>query len=363
MNSRRTKESLKADLNTICKDMPVGLLDREGYLRLAAITAMLPAELSNFWGLECRLNTDEPLADVLFEIKNNTFGQKLLAGHKPSCLDALCAEHSVWREIRTFTSQWVQELNILNKHILNLWLEFDAEHLASHDFAENLIRYPSVFLGLRSKELSRAERAEILHHASDLLHIPGFLLADLQSFMDSIPPAGQLFQLGSMLGRPSRDIRVCVNQLHPDVIPGWLSEIGWRGDKQALSEFLHRLTPLLRALAIDLNLTEDGPSGKIGIECYMDWDDNSPEQWAVLLCFLQKFVLCRPDKIKGLLQYPGSVPLAISNKATDSALYLSLFKMIHHIKLGFDGERIIDAKVYLAIYRPGIHFNNNWFIQ
>jgi len=363
MNPKRTKESLKADLNTICKDMPVELLDREGYLRLAAITAMLPAELSNFWGLECRLNTDEPLADVLFEIKNNTLGQKLLAGHKPSCLDALCAEHSVWREIRTFASQWVQELNILNKHILNLWLEFDAEHLASHDFAENLIRNPSVFLGLRSKELPRAESAEILHHASELLHIPGFLLADLQSFIESIPPAGQLFQLGSMLGRPSRDIRVCVNQLHPDVIPGWLSEIGWRGDKHALSEFLHRLTPLLRATAIDLNLTEDGPSEKIGIECYMDWDDNSPEQWAVLLSFLQKFGLCSPNKSKGLLQYPGSVPLAISNKTTDGALYLSLFKMIHHIKLGFDGRRIIDAKVYLAIYRPGIHFNSNWFIQ
>lgn len=364
MNNVSTKDSLKVDLNTIYKDMPEELLEREGYLRLAAVTALLPVELSNFWGLECRLHTADPLADVLFEIKNRSLGQKLLAGHNPSSLDALCAEHSVWREMRTFAGQWAHEANILNKHICNLWLEFDTEQLTSHDFAAHLIRNPSVFLGLRSKELSRPERAEILHYASDLLHIPGFLLADLQSFMNSIPPAGQLFQLGSMLGRPSRDIRVCVNQLHPEVIPVWLSDVGWRGDKLALSEFLHRLTPLLRALAIDLNLTEDGPASKIGIECYMDWDNESPEQWAVLLDLMQEFVQCHPGKRKGLLQYPGAVPLPAKRRETsDNALCLSLFKMIHHIKLGWDGGCPTDAKAYLAVYRPGIHFNSKWFIQ
>ncbi|KJS16128.1 MAG: hypothetical protein VR69_10530 [Peptococcaceae bacterium BRH_c4b] len=364
MNITLTKESLKADLNTICKDMTEELLEREGYLRLAEVTALLPVELSNFWGLECRLHSADPLADVLIEIKNRSLGQKLLAGHIPSMLDSLCAEYSVWREIRSFADQWAHGANILNKHISNLWLEFDTEQLASHQFAAHLTGNPSVFLGLRSKELSRPERAELLHHASDLLQIPGFLLADLQSFMDNIPPAGQLFQLGSMLGRPSKDIRVCVNQLHPEAIPGWLSEIGWKGDKLALSEFLHRLTPLLRATAIDLNLTGDGPASKIGIECYMDRDNENPQQWTVLLDFIQEFVHCYPGKRKGLLLYPGTIALPAKRRKTpDNALCLSLFKMIHHIKLGWDGGCLTDAKAYLAVYRPGIYFNDDWFIQ
>ncbi|GAB6179494.1 hypothetical protein JCM14036_08130 [Desulfotomaculum defluvii] len=363
MNSECTEDSLKEDLDIICKDMPAELLDREGYLRLSAITSLLPFELSNFWILECLLNRDEPLSDVSFEISNNTLGQKILAGDSPSCLDDLCLNHNVWKELRAFTRQWAQESNILNKHIRNLWLEFDTECLATHEFAKNLIGNPSIFLGFRSNELSNSERAEILHRSSDLLHIPDFLIEDILSFMNNIPSTGQLFQLGSMLGRPSRDTRVCVNQLHPEVIPFWLSEIGWSGDNLALSEFLNRLTPLLRDFAIDLNLTKDGPSRKIGIECYMDWDNDSPGKLEVLLDFIQEFIWCSPNKRKGLLQYSGSVPLpAIRKKAPDGALYSALFKRINHIKLVLDGRRITDAKVYLAIYRPSLLFFNNWFI-
>lgn len=361
MNSGCTKESLKADLDRIWKGMPVEILDQEGLLRLASITTMLPAGLSSFWGLECRLNTDEPITDVSFEIKNNTIGQKLLAGQSPSWLDSLCSTYSIWSDIRDFASQWIQESSILNKHVRNLWLEFDAEDLKSHHFAESLIGNPSVFMGFRSKELSKSELAEILHHASDLLHLPDFFIACLQSFMNSIPSSGQLFQLGSMLGRPSRDIRVCVNQLPPDVIPGWLSEIGWSGNKQGLSELLERLSPLLKGLAIDLNLTEDGPSSKIGIECYMDRNDKNPKQWEVLLDFVNEFVLCNLGKRKGLLQYPGTVTLI--DKTPDSKRFLAFKKMIHHFKLGFDGQRITDAKAYLAVYKAGLNLNNNWFIE
>ncbi len=364
MNTEQTNESLTAVLNRVFKGMPAVLINQEGYLRLAAITEVLPAELSNFWGLECRLNTDEPLADILFEIKNNTHGQKLLSGGIPSSLDSLCADYNVWREIRTFAIHWAQEQSILNKHILNLWLEFDTEQLTSHEYAKDLLHKPSVFIGLRSKELSKVDCAEIFQRTNLLLHIPEPLLDGLQSFMNHIPLQGQLFQLGSMLGRPGRDIRVCMNQLRFDVVPCWLSDIGWMGDGQALSDLLNRLSPFLRAFAIDLNLTENGPSKKIGIECYIDWEDTNIDHWELFLDTIQEFVVCSPGKCKGLLQYPGSVLLpAMSRKTSDGLLCFSLFKMIHHIKLGFDDGHITDVKVYLSIYKPGMQTNNNWMIE
>jgi hypothetical protein len=364
MKNGQAKESLTAELNTIFKDMPAALVSREGYLRLAALTDMLPAQLSNFWGLECRLNADEPLADILIEIKNNTRGQMLLAGHMPTSLDSLCADYNVWREIRAFAIHWSQEHSIFNQHILNLWLEFDTERPASHEFAKTLLEMPSVFIGLRSRELSESERAEILHQADFLLHIPESLLDGLQSFMNHIPSSGQLFQLGSMLGRPGRDIRACVNQLEFDAVPGWLSDMGWTGDGRALSEVFSSLSPLLQAFSIDLNLTERGISDKIGIECYMDWDDTDPGQWVFFLDTIQEFVQCSPGKREGLLQYPGSVLLpAASRRTADDILCFSLFKGIHHIKLGFDDGHITDAKAYLSIYKPGMHTNNNWLIE
>jgi hypothetical protein len=252
----------------------------------------------------------------------------------------------------------------LNKHILNLWLEFDTEKLTSHEYAKNLLQKPSVFIGLRGKELSKDDCVEIFQRTNLLLHISESLLDDIQSFMNHIPLQGQLFQLGSMLGRPSRDIRICVNQLRFDVVPGWLSDIGWIGDGQALSEFLNRLSPFIRAFAIDLNLTENGPSKKIGIECYIDWEDTNIDQWALLLNTIEEFVECSPSKREGLLQYPGSILLpARSRKTVDDNLCFSLFKRIHHIKLGFDDGHITDAKVYLSIYKPGMHTNSNWMIE
>lgn len=364
MNNERANESLTEDLNRVFKGMPAELINQEGYLRLAAITKVLPAKLSDFWGLECRLNTDEPLADILFEIKNNTYGQKLLSGSIPSSLDSLCEEYKVWRDIRTFAIHWAQEQSILNKHILNLWLEFDTEQLTSHEYAKELLQKPSVFIGLRSKELSKEDCAEILQRTNLLLHIPKFLLEGIQLFMNQIPLQGQLFQLGSMLGRPGRDIRVCVNQLRFDVVPGWLSDIGWMGDVKGLSEFLNRLSPFLRAFAIDLNLTQNGPSKKIGIECYIDWEDTNIDQWALFINTIEEFVACSSSKRKGLLKYPGSILLpARSRKTVDNNLCFSLFKSIHHIKLGFDDGQITDAKVYLSIYKPGMNTSSDWMIE
>lgn len=364
MNVEQTKAILTKDLNAIFKDMPSELINQEGYLRLSALTEMFPSEFSNFWGVECRLNTDEPLADILFEIKNNTSSQKLLAGYKPSNLDILCANYNAWHKIRAFANHWAQEQSILNKHILNLWLEFDTERLTSHKFAEDLLQKPSVFLGLRSRELSESECTQILYHANSLLLFPKILLDSLQSFISHIPSPGQLFQLGSMLGRTSRDLRVCVNHLPFDVVPNWLVDIGWKGDSQALSVVLSKLAPILRAFAIDLNLTEQGPSQKIGLECYIDWEEGSSDQWKLFLGTIQQFILCSPAKRIGLLQYPGEVLLpSTSRRTADGALCFSLFKRIHHIKLGFDNGHVTDAKAYLSIHKPGMQTNSDWLIE
>lgn len=360
----KANNTLLSDLELICAEIPAGILNREGYQRLVAVASALPAELSNFWGLECRLNTEAPLADILFEIKNNSTGQQLLAGLAPSCLDPLCAEHDVWHDMRSFTRLWSQRQCILNRYILNMWLEYDTERLAPDEMAADLIRNPSVFLGFRSRELPTGDLTNILRYLNMLLHIPDKTLKYLESFVRGIPSPGQLFQLGSMLGRPGRGIRACVNQLKADIIPGWLSEMGWPGDIKALSELLRSLTQPLRGFAIDLDLTDGGLSEKIGIECYMDWDDMGAGQWAAFLECVQKYIQCSPGKVKDLLHYPGSVPLPPEQrKGSGNTLFLYLFKMIHHIKLDIREGRVTGAKAYLAIYRPGIRIDDNWFVQ
>lgn len=364
MKQNACQTSLTADLNLIYATMPSGLLNDEGYERLAAVTGRLPAELTNFWGLECRLHKQAPLTDILLEIRKNSPGLKLLAGQGTDVLDELCQKYAIWKEIRSFASQWVCSQTLLNSRILNLWLEFDTEKPVSLEALPMLVGQPSVFLGFRSSELPAEELRELLRQSGKVLQIPGEFLDTIVSFIADIPSPGQLFQLGSMLGRPCRDIRVCVNKLSPRVVPGWLAHMGWRGSVEALTAALNKLSPFVRTLAVDLSLTEIGISEKIGIECYLDWDQNNPELWSGFLDMLEEVIPIQSSKRSGLLQYSGKLPMPVSRrKDTADTLSLFLFKMIHHIKLGFHKDRIEDAKAYLAIYRPGIQLNNNWLID
>ncbi len=352
-----------SDLSIAYNSWPQELVSAEGCLRLKSLAGQLPEDFSDFWGLESRLLSPEALVDVLFEVKNKSLGQRLLAGQLPSCLDALCAEHIAWDRLRAFAKLWSQEQDPLSK-VPNLWLEFDTQEAVSHLDAANLIARPSIFLGLRSKQMKRQERKELFQQASRVFQLSLPIFEQVHSFIESIPSPGQLFQLGFMLGRPTRDIRVCVNHLAPEQVPGWLSAINWPGDIQALQQILQRLEPELKALALGFNLCPDGVENRIGLECYMDWNDLKPEQWACLLDILDEFSPCHPAKRAGFLTYPGEYQLPAGlRKNAQGAVCLSLFHMIHHIKLSFDLDRVSQVKAYLAVYKPDLSFADNWYLQ
>ena len=363
MDTGNNQTRLSADLNLVYQSMPAELVNEEGYRRLSAVTDMLPAALTNFWGLECRLHEPAPLSDILLEIKRNSSGHKLLADPGASGMDTLFQDYAVWREIRGFAQQWLLSESLLSSHILNMWLEFDTEKPVSREDMTNFIARPSVFLGFRSAGLTTGELRALLEQSAALLRLSTEII-EVLSFVGSIPSPGQLFQLGSMLGRPSRDIRLCINRLGHDMIPGWLSDMGWQGDRKALAGILGVLAPIVRTFAIDLNLAETGISEKIGIECYMDWDEKDPGIWAGFLDRLDGYVPIHPFKRSGLLMYPGELRLpAFRRKENPDALSLLLCKMIHHVKLGFNEGAVSDAKAYLAIYRPGIQPGNNWLAE
>jgi hypothetical protein len=312
--------------------------------------------LTTFWGFESRLGEIKARADILFETRKQTRGQSLLAGQTPSSLDSLCERSPVWHNLREFAGRWADPEHPFSAFIRNVWLEFDTAASNSTSESGELVYRPCVFLGPDPK---KGDNEKLPDHLVAALAIfgndnqPGQLLP---SFISSLPDGAALFQVGLMLSRTSDGLRVCVKGLSEDTLFPWLDRLKWVGDKEALARLLKSITPMLRTIALNLNLTESGPGEKIGLECYMDWFEEDPQQWKPMLDFVEQLNLCLPQKRMGLLKFPGKSPSFEVSFLPDSPIFFfSLSRLIHHIKLSFTESRVAEAKAYLAISRPGLY--------
>ena len=350
------RERLFSILELVRPSLPSALIDDEGYARLAAIAKMLPAEMTTFWGFECRLGEPEAKADLLFETHKHSRGLRLLAGQTPSALDSLCEQWPAWRHLRRFAAQWAEPEHLFREAIRNIWLEFDIAALApGAQFAE-AVRQPCIFFGPEAKTLEKDRLLRVVLEALGALGESNAGRFRLQTFIARLPEGAQLFQVGRMLSRMNQGLRVCVNTVPPETIPAWLAALNWDGDSRALERLLRPITPMLKTTAIDLNLLNGRPAEKIGLECYMDWLEDDPAQWNPLFDLIETRDLCLPRKRQGLLDFPGVTRSPILQRLSgDGVMHLHLFRKIHHLKFTISGGQVVEAKAYLALSRPGVH--------
>jgi hypothetical protein len=330
----------------------------DAWTALDAACRRLPATLSTFWGVETRLGDDRPELDVLVEIKRGAPGHALLAGSS-AAIDRLCATAETWRALRQFAMTWGDRAHALHGLVRNLWLEFDL--VAARASAADALAVPCVFWG--------PERAPITSGPAlmDLLEAVGRAFAPyprhlprdlLDPLVRGLPPGARAFQVGAMRLRGDVVLRVCINAIASNAVPAWLGSAGWSGDLDALREELRALDGLVRAIAVDVDVTAAGLGPKLGIECYLDWTNASSDQWIPLLDFLGGARgLCRPAKRRAIARFPQRTDFSISEQLSVSRSgFLSpvLFRNIHHVKLAFVDDRFTEAKAYLGVARPGV---------
>ena len=202
-----------AILDAVRDSLPVELVADEAYERMAAVAERLPAALTNFYGLECRLGPLGAGVDIAFETRTGSEGQRLLAGHAPSRLDELCSAWPAWRNLRAFANLWADGAHRFHTRFHNVWLEFDTGVAESPQEAETTIGQPSIFLGFAPPERTPAAVLDAMPEALEVLTHGPLLSASVRRFVESLPAGGHIFQTGLMLARPERGLRVCVSQL------------------------------------------------------------------------------------------------------------------------------------------------------
>jgi hypothetical protein len=347
--------------------IPTALISRENISRIKGLTRLLPAKISTFFGFECRLGEANPRADFLIHIQASEAGREILAGiDSQTGLPDFFRTNTVWQRVRLFCKEWADVSSVINRKADHIWLEFDI--VENDDITKPI---PSIFFGPSGIEANAAETTPrhqwVVEDALRLImgdKLPPSMEKKIHQCFDLLPPGSHAYQIGTMLSRPLRAVRVCVKYLSPEAVADYISSLRWDGSVQEVRELCADLSRFVDRIALDIDVINDGPTfigPKIGLECYIDAVSQTQNHWANTLDYLLERNICLPTKRDALLEYPGNTD-EWSDRTVwpEHLLGLSSFlgihaasvlqRMLHHVKIVYHPDQPLEAKAYLAVY-------------
>ena len=338
------------------------LLDAPGRAALRHVADRLSAHLSCFWGLEIRLGDPAPRADFLWEVAQGNGGIPTLAGRNPhdpaaDVTVALRERSPFWRELGRFAGEWLDGPD-WRRRVANIWLEVDAA--AADARLDAQLDRPSLFWGWNPQEAG-SDRELLAHLAMLGRRFYGLELdqARIDAAAAAIPASGVAFQVGVMGARANPAVRLCVKNLDAGMTDRWLAAIGWPGNRALLRDTLARLAPVCGTIALDVDILPDRVGPKLGIEVYSAERMLSVDTWRPLHDELLAQGLARGDKLAALANFPWHRRYRQLNawRRTPPLGYPILVTNLHHLKLVFVEDAVIEAKAYLAVFRPVIDYS------
>jgi hypothetical protein len=353
-------ESLSTVLRAVVNPhIPSALISSEHLEQINATVQHLPAEITTFFGYECRLQESKPRADFLLCVYPK-IGRQILAGENNLLTENLFSVPS-WNLIRSFAQEWANPASSFASKILNMWLEFDIDESSS------AIPVPSAFFKPENNAIAPGNDYQWLKQA--LIVLKGQPLSDnvmssLNQCIEALPSGGYAFQVAAMFSRPMKFLRLCLRNIEPGEIPLYLERIGWTGNQATVKELLHWLNQRVNNITLNLDVSDE-VLPTIGLECYFNFDNTVYERIESFLDELVEKGLCLPEKRDGLLAYPGLVHQGIN--AENWPLYLKwesvfykrdkisvFWRFLHHIKFVLRPDGRLEVKAYLRV-------NHSWF--
>jgi hypothetical protein len=323
-----------------------------------ALAARLPSSLGDFFGFECRLGTRDGAVDWLVCVRPDGGGRDVLARLHETHLPAAWRAHPSWRRIFDFAARWASPESALADLVENVWLEFDAGTFGQEAPA------PAVFFGARDLRApfagDRLDRivaglvgGQAMLRGSEA---DGAARGGLRRALAALPDGARIFQVGTMLSRSERGLRLCVRGLDARAMAEWLGACGWQGDSAALVESVGGLADAGAALALDVDVVETIAT-RIGVEVPLG-RDTTPRSIESLAARLVARGVCDPTLAEALVSWPRRVTAADSpgwpRELALRAAFLganaqsALVRSVHHVKLVFD-PLLAEAKAYLAV--------------
>ena len=344
--------TLAHTLNAVDRFLPPPLVGPGARADVHHLARQLPAALSNWVYLECRLREHAEQVDVV--IKIDEAGRAILAGEHPTiAIPAAVRARAEWGRLGELCTQWADPRASLAGVIDHLWLEFDV---ASGSGAEAPV--PGVFVSFGEVRPPRFTAERWLAHALRVLPVlrghalPPAQVAALERCHECLPLHAYVPYAGLMLSRGEGVIRLCITRLRDDDIPSFLKAVGWPGRRDDITSLLAVLREArggpgeIGATMLHLDIVE-GLTPRIGLEYAFDRraqlfprGERQP-----LLEHLCRAGLCTEPKKLGLLAWPGASCATLAHEIWRSRLV----RLLNHVKIVHDTSGSVEAKAYLCL--------------
>ncbi len=227
----RAAPALSATIDALAPHVPSALVAPEALDRVRALAAFLPAALTRWLYLECRLGAGAPAqTDLIVNVESGAAPLVAAAAARFPGDDA-------WRRAAALAGAWPQSPARATA-IESLWLEFDVDGGPPR---------PSVFVDFAGSSYrgdGAAHTARMFDALAALSASPSERMCDtLARCLTVLPPGATAPYVGVMLARPGAAgaVRLCVHGLAMHAALPYLRAVGWRGDGATLRETLHVL--------------------------------------------------------------------------------------------------------------------------
>lgn len=221
---------------------------------------------------------------------------------------------------------------------------------------------PGLFARIRSDlaDTGASEAPDARTMAEWLAGAVGWRLAEgevraLSRAFDAVASAdGSVDGVGIMPGRAERAIKVNSRTIEPERALQVLDALQWRGPAGEVAGFVSRFEGLFRSLRLAIGVTADGILPRIGLELFQGEPGSQSHagagEWPPLLARLCEDGLCLPQKMDGLLAWPGREVVFCKHDT------FGILTSIVHVKVSFEegeGGAAVEAKAYpAAVYFP-----------
>jgi len=338
-------------------------ISSENFIEMQKLASCFSGSITSFFGFESHLNSTKAHADYLFAVSSMRGERDALAKLiREKTLPKEFIDKPEWQNTCKFVLEWANQDSILYQKVLGMWFEFDMVENSSQT------PIPCIFLHTIPLRITAEEDKEKINwltkRALPLItgkKIPEKIEQNLFQAIQQLPKNALVMDAGVMLSRLSSGVRLIIAKIHPNQIIPYLTTIGWSEENEQLPFLLKDLEQQVSRIVLHITITESGIDKKIGLECSFAPDKYHLEtRWQSFFNYLVKKGLCLPEKKDALLQFIGveqddttrdfnttifKPTVKIENNEFSSALV----RYISHIKLVYESNHVLYAKVY-----PGV---------